>query len=131
VASRLLLASRRPGLGGMPFLSRDLDPALDLHPFIVFARWSSFMRPASKGSNSLLPCNTFNADILTTRAAINKLSKDLKSLRKSAQNSVFRFSIASFITIAILLLQSYSSFLIAFLSLLTKQRNCSTIAYIF
>ncbi|KAG9192252.1 hypothetical protein G6011_10986, partial [Alternaria panax] len=39
----------------MPFLSRDLDPVLDPHPLIVFARWSSFMRPASKGSNSLLP----------------------------------------------------------------------------
>ena len=37
----------------------------------------------------------FHADISTTRAAIDKPSEDLKSWRKSAQNSFFRFSVAS------------------------------------
>jgi len=47
------LASRRPGLGGMPFLSRDPDPALDPHPSFVSARWSLLMRPAEEETT---PC---------------------------------------------------------------------------
>ena len=76
----------------------------------------------------------FYADILATRAAINKSSQDLKSSRNSAQNSFFRFSLTSAVariaSLDPILPRSHSSFLIALLSLVTKPLDPTRIEHI-